>query len=117
MTFRFSMICSKYYFEIGCFEEAKNMAQKGINTCKKLSTSESLTLNCIILLSEYYVSNQKDSELLFEDALTLLKRHKQSSTVKEQRDMIHLLAEALIASGNTEASLSFWKKAWSLAQL
>lgn len=106
---------AKYYFEIGCFEEAKNMAQKGINTCKKLSTSESLTLNCIILLSEYYVSNQKDSELLFEDALTLLKRHKQSSTVKEQRDMIHLLAEALIASGNTEASLSLLEKSLELS--
>jgi len=31
--------------------------------------------------------------------------------------MIHLLAEALIASGNTEASLSLLEKAWSLAQL
>ncbi|GAE87673.1 GGDEF domain-containing protein [Acetivibrio straminisolvens] len=106
---------ARFYFEIGCFEEAKNTALKGISTCKKSSTNESLTLNCIVLLSEHYVSNRKDSELLFQNALTLLKNHEFSSTVKEQRDMLHQLAETLIAFGNIEAAQSLLKKSLELS--
>jgi len=60
------------------------MAQKGINTCKKLSTSERPDFKLHYTSFGILCLKPKDSELLFEDALTLLKRHKQSSTVKNK---------------------------------
>lgn len=106
---------ARYYFEIGCFEEAKSMALKGINTCKKSSTNESLTLSCIVLLSEHYASNRADSVLLFLNAQTLLDTYESSSTIKERRDVLHQLVEALIASNNIEASRSLLKKSLELS--
>ncbi|HOM01361.1 MAG TPA: diguanylate cyclase [Acetivibrio sp.] len=106
---------ARYYFEIGCFEEAKNMALQGINTCKKSSTSESLTLNCILLLSEVHASNRKDTDLLVQDALALLKDYECCSTLKERRDVLHMLAETLIAFGNTQASKDLLKKSLELS--
>lgn len=106
---------ARYYFEIGCFEEAKAMALKGINTCKKSSTKESLTLNCLVLLSEHYTSSRNDSELLFQNALTLLKNYECCSTIKERRDVLHQLAEALIAFDNIEASRCLLRKSLELS--
>lgn len=102
---------SRFYFEIGSFDEAKAIALKGIAACKKSGTNENLSFHCVVLLSDHYTSSDSDSTSITDDSVkALFDKYENNSTIKERRECLHRLAEAFIASGNNPDALNLLNK-------
>lgn len=87
---------ARFYYEVGSFEEAKEYAVIGIETYKNSGCIENFSLRSIKILSDYFLSSDKNIDSLLSKLNDLLYRHKGDSAIKEKRETLHRFANILI---------------------
>lgn len=106
---------ARFYYEIGSFKEAREHVVEKMELCKNSDSLESISLYSIKILSEYYMSPDRDIDTLFTEFYNLLPKYKDNSNLKEQRETLHRFANVLIEEKKFESAILLLNESNSLS--